>query len=505
MDKLSPTLFYILSFLLFLSCKPSADAVVDVPTIIVAGTAKITGRITSSNGANKDINVIIGVPHPISGEYVKYNALVDRSGKFSIDIDVETDVSMISLYASLNPVKSLYFKLKSGSVTNIDIAYNSNFDIESINASPEMNKNDMTLSLEVMGKMIDYKPNRAPKSLYDKSPDVFLDHVKTATSERLEILNNETLISKERKELLSKDFRLFIYAGFVFDYEKYMMLNYRNVTQDDINKPVIQKVDKSYYGFLRDFKLNDPQYLNCYSFIEAQNEILGNEILGLPVIGDSDVPAWLAKVKVTLSDLVGFKDGPYYDILAANAYGRQLTEEVKPLSEMQKKNIAAYWKDGEIAKILLRKNKQVVELDKFKSPVVVNDISSVLDDKVMETIVAKHKGKVIFIDLWATWCSPCLQAMQEFRGAKGDFHDKGIAFVYLTNGSSPRKLWEEKIKGIGSEHYYLEASQWEYIMNKFGLEGIPSYLLYNKEGVLVNKFTGFPGNDKVKGMINDLL
>ncbi|MBE9598409.1 thioredoxin-like domain-containing protein [Pedobacter sp. MC2016-24] len=97
----------------------------------------------------------------------------------------------------------------------------------------------------------------------------------------------------------------------------------------------------------------------------------------------------------------------------------------------------------------------------------------------MDTIVSKYKGKVVFIDLWATWCSPCLDAKKEFRNTKGEFHDKNVVFVYLTNGSSPRKLWEEKIKGIGSEHYYLKSTQWEYIMDHFRLEYIPSYLLYD--------------------------
>ena len=76
--------------------------------------------------------------------------------------------------------------------------------------------------------------------------------------------------------------------------------------------------------------------------------------------------------------------------------------------------------------------------------------------------------------------------------------------MYLTNGSSPRKLWEEKIKGIGDEHYYLTASQWNYIMDHFEFEAIPSYLIFNKEGLLVNKFTAFPGNIKVKDMIKNL-
>lgn len=284
-----------------------------------------------------------------------------------------------------------------------------------------------------------------------------------------------------------------------------MQRNYHNTNKDKSKKIDIQKIDRLYFRFLKDFKLNDPQYLNCFTFSEVQNKILQNEILGLPVIGESDIPSWLAKVKVILSDLVGFEDGQYYDILVANAYARQLNEEVKPLTKKQKEHIINYWKKGEIAKILFRKNQQVIELDKFKSTAIVNDISAVPDDKVMKTIVAKHKNKVIFIDLWATWCTPCLDAMQQFRGTKGDFQDKDVVFVYITNGSSPRKLWEEKIKGIGSEHYYLTASQWEYIMNHFEFEGIPSYLLYNKEGALINKFTGFPGNNEVKEMINGLL
>jgi len=473
---------------------------------IVAGTSKITGRIIIPNGTNKEnIFVNITISQPISGEFVKYKAFADQSGKFSIDVNVETAISLVALHTSLNPEKSLLVKLKSGGVTNIDIAYNSNFDIEKIDVRPDMNKNDMTDGLGIMGKMIGYKSGRKPEPLYNKSTEYFLNYARTIVSERLEIVKNDTLISKELKEILSKDLRLFLFKGHVFDYEEYMIGNYRDTNDDKSKKPDIQKIDRSYYRFLKDFNFNDPQYLNCFTFLEVQKAILQNEILDLPVIGDSDIPSWLASVKVILSDLVGFNNGPYYEILAANAYARQLNEEIKPLTEKQKENIADYWKNGEIAKILFRKNQEVVELDKFKSPAVVNDISSVPADKVMETIVSKHKGKVVFIDLWATWCTPCLNAMQQFRTAKNDFRDKDVTFVYLTNGSSPRKLWEEKIKGIGDEHYYLTAAQWEYIMDHFGFEYIPSYLLYNKEGVLTQKITAFPGNDKVKEMINNLL
>lgn len=498
-------LYYIFFLLILLAAKPTFGLGIDTPQI-VAGKAKLTGQITIPNGTNKDnIFVKITVPHPISGEFVKYVVIADSSGKFLIDADVEATISFIHFSTTLNPNKSLFVKLKSGEVTNLDIAYNSDFDIEKINVTPLMKQNDMTQFHNLMGKMIMHIPAKPVEPLYNKSMAYFLSYNKTYLSDYLLIAKNDTLISEELKSTLYNEFSLFFYKGAMFDYAKAIVANFSMTNNNTNKKPIIQKIDKSYYRFLKDFKLNDPKYLRTPTFLEFQEKILQNEILAIHKIEETDIPTWLKNVKGILADLVGFKDGQYYDILTANAYGLQLTEEVRPLSEKQKEHIKSYWGDGEIAKILFRKDKEVAELDKFKSPVVVNDVAAVAPEKIMETIVSKHKGKVILIDLWATWCGPCLDAMQRFRPAKAEFHDKDVVFVYLTNSSSPRKLWEEKIKGIGNEHYYLDDKQWQYLMNQFEFKYIPSYLLYNKKGLLINKFSAFPENEEVKAMINGLL
>nr|WP_157247290.1 hypothetical protein [Pedobacter panaciterrae] len=357
-------------FLLLISCKQPKYTAIGTPKI-EAGTAKITGKISSPNETHKNNgSVEIFVPHPISGEISKYKTVIDESGKFSIVVDVETDISLIGLYTSVKPYKSLLVKVKSGQVTNIDITYNQNLDIEDVQTDPEMNKYQMMRSLPIINQMLGvYDAIPEPHiPLYDKSPETFLNHVKTRVSEKLEILNKDSLLSTELKEILAKDFRIWNYRMRAFDYERSMKFNYRNIVKDTTTTPKMQKIDKSYFGFLKDFDLNNPQYLICSSFVDFQKEILKNDTLAIPKIAEHDIPSWIASVKTILSNLVGFKDGQYYDILAANAYGRQLNEQVIPLTEKQKKNISDYWKEGEIAKILLRKNQQVVELQNAKSP-----------------------------------------------------------------------------------------------------------------------------------------
>jgi len=410
------------------------------------------------------------------------------------------------MFTDIDPYKTLLVRLVKDNVTNIDITYDADCKMKYIKVNPVMNLVDVTQSMEVLKKMIAYETERPYPSLYDKSPEEFLKHRKEAVSERLKIfLNKGNGLSKNFQQLIAKELRLFSYTPDVFKYEESMVINYRNTTHDTINSPNLTRVDRNYFHFLKEFNLNDSQYLHTFTFTKFQNEIFQNEILDIPAIGDSTIPSWLTEVRAILSNLIGFSDGPYYDILAANAYGNQLNVELRPLTEKQKENISQYWKNGEIAKILFRKNRQVEELHKEKSAIVINDISNVDADKVLNTILSKYSNKVILIDFWATWCVPCLEAMNQFRIAKGGFKNKDVVFVYLTNESSPKKLWEKKIKGIGSEHYYLSDEQWEYLMEYFGFEGIPSYLLYDNKGKLDRQFTSFPGQEELKSMINNLL
>jgi hypothetical protein len=358
-------LFCLCSSLLLLSCKQPVDTAIGTPKI-QAGIAKITGKIISPNDRHKNDGVVeIFVPHPISGEASRYKAVIDQSGKFAIDVDVETDVSIISLYTSLKPYNTLLFKARSGDVTNLDITYSMNLEIIDVQTKPKMNRYEIMQSRPIIDKMLGiYSSEPDPQlPLNDTSPEGFLKHIKTTVNDKLEAVDKDSLLSEEWKGYMTRDFRIWYYAIGTFNYETSIKMAYRN-SGDSTTVPKITKIDKSYFNYFKDLDLNNPHYLVCGTFSDFQKSVLTNEILAIPKIAETDIPTWMTSVKAILSDLVGFKDGQYYDILAANAYGKQLIKDAKPLSDKQKKNIAAYWKENEIAKILIRKNQQVIAAKK---------------------------------------------------------------------------------------------------------------------------------------------
>lgn len=128
---------------------------------------------------------------------------------------------------------------------------------------------------------------------------------------------------------------------------------------------------------------------------------------------------------------------------------------------------------------------------------VKNIDSTLVGEDVFKSIMANYEDKTVLVDFWATWCPPCRAAMKTIIPVKEAFAED-VTFVYITGPSSPEDTWKEMIAEIHGDHYYVTAGQWNTLLDQFESEGIPTYVIVDKDGGVANKYIGFPGEEIIK-------
>ena len=139
-----------------------------------------------------------------------------------------------------------------------------------------------------------------------------------------------------------------------------------------------------------------------------------------------------------------------------------------------------------------------IEANKKKTGFRINEVGEVVNEDLFASIISKFSGKPILVDFWATWCGPCRKANVDMAPMKEKLKDEDIVYIYITGETSPKATWEQMIPNINGEHFYLTDNQWDYLCDKFGVDGVPSYLVIDRAGEIKYKSVGFPGVSKMK-------
>lgn len=97
-------------------------------------------------------------------------------------------------------------------------------------------------------------------------------------------------------------------------------------------------------------------------------------------------------------------------------------------------------------------------------------------------VLAKHKGKTVVIDVWASWCPDCIKGMPKVHALQKQFPD--VDYVFLSYDRVDDK-WKEGIEkyAVKGDNYHVGKSMKEGDFAKdINLDWIPRYMVVDKKG-----------------------
>lgn len=135
-----------------------------------------------------------------------------------------------------------------------------------------------------------------------------------------------------------------------------------------------------------------------------------------------------------------------------------------------------YWADAGVARI------------DDKKPVPAPDFTlNTLDGKKVS--LKDFKGKVVFLNFWATWCPPCVVEMPSMEALHKRFKDNGLVVIAVNSEETEKKV-SKFIRKKGYTFLVLMDTNGSVTSDSYRAVGFPTTYLIDRKGMVVGKAEG---------------
>ncbi len=236
-----------------------------------------------------------------------------------------------------------------------------------------------------------------------------------------------------------------------------------NKELDEICKKseILEFVDKENIKKVYDEFVLDRYLSNCIAIDSLSNE---------QIMRDYGRAVWLCR---ELADCRRFKDKERASVVINEIKDDYFRQQVIYLNN--------YYEE------LARQNEEAVK--KVIAP--SSNVEGLTDGKaIIDKIIEPYKGKIVYLDVWGTWCPPCIEAIKDSPKLKESVKDYDIVYIYFHAGGDMEEIgetWKGAIAELGLTkpnyvHYLLPRDQQQLVTGYLKLDGYPFYVLFDKQG-----------------------
>ena len=117
-----------------------------------------------------------------------------------------------------------------------------------------------------------------------------------------------------------------------------------------------------------------------------------------------------------------------------------------------------------------------------------------------EISLTSFKGKLVYVDVWATWCGPCKAEIPSLQKLETDYHGKDITFMSVSVDTD-KEAWEKMVAEKELGGVQLWADGWSKITKDYAIFGIPRFLLFDAKGNVISTNAPRPSSDEIRELL----
>lgn len=117
--------------------------------------------------------------------------------------------------------------------------------------------------------------------------------------------------------------------------------------------------------------------------------------------------------------------------------------------------------------------------------------------------LSDFRGKVIYMDLWATWCGPCIQESPFFETLSKKYEGKDIVFLPVSTDSRAT-TWKSYLK-VHHKDLPQYISQDQALKDGWCVRYIPRFILIDRDFKIVNAYAPRPSEEGIEDLLNSIL